>query len=204
MVNGLTIGVIGIQGAVSEHLTSMRKILEETNNSGEVFIVRNKDDIKKIDALIFPGGESTIISRILFKSGLYSAISKRLKEDNLPIIGTCAGCVILASEMTDNKKDVKLLSAIDMNVKRNAFGRQKDSFEKYIDIKGFSKPYNAVFIRAPSIEKVWGNCEILAEIDNKIVMVKQEKILAVSFHPELTEDLRIHKYFLDIILENIS
>ncbi|MCK4995299.1 MAG: pyridoxal 5'-phosphate synthase glutaminase subunit PdxT [Thermoplasmatales archaeon] len=204
MVKRITIGVIGIQGAVSEHLTSMRKILEETNNSGEVFIVRNKDDIKKIDALIFPGGESTIISRILYKSGLYAAISERLKEDNLPILGTCAGCVILASEMTDNKKNVKLLSAIDMNVKRNAFGRQRDSFEKSIDIKGFSKPYNAVFIRAPAIEKVWGDCKILAKIDNKIAMVRQGKILAMSFHPELTDDLRIHKYFLDIILKNIS
>ena len=200
MVKRITIGVIGIQGAVSEHLALMRKIFEETNTSGEVFVVRNQDDIKKIDALIFPGGESTIISRILFKSGLHSAISGRLKEDNLPIMGTCAGCVILASEMTDNKKDLKLLSAIDMNVKRNAFGRQRDSFEKFIDIKGFSKPYNAVFIRAPTIEKVWGDCEILVEIDNKIVMVRQGKILAMSFHPELTDDLRIHKYFLDLTL----
>jgi 5'-phosphate synthase pdxT subunit len=91
-----------------------------------------------------------------------------------------------------------------MNVKRNAFGRQRDSFEKFIDIKGFSKPYNAVFIRAPAIEKVWGDCEILVEIDNKIVMVRQGKILAMSFHPELTDDLRIHKYFLDLILKNIS
>ena len=114
-------------------------------------------------------------------------------------MGTCAGCVILASNLSDNFNDVKPLSAIDMQVKRNAFGRQRESFEKNIDIKGFSKPFNAVFIRAPIIEKVWGECEILSKIDKKIIMVRQGPFLALSFHPELTDDLRIHKYFLDLI-----
>jgi 5'-phosphate synthase pdxT subunit len=114
-------------------------------------------------------------------------------------MGTCAGCVILSSEMTDDKKDVKLLSGMNTRVKRNAFGRQKYSFEKNIKIKGFSKEYNAVFIRAPIIEKVWGNCEILAEIDKKIVMARQGNLLALSFHPELTDDTRIHKYFLGML-----
>ena len=200
MVKKTSIGIIGIQGAVSEHIALMEKTLKETNNPGEVFIIRHKKEIDRIDALILPGGESTVISKILYKSELYDSISKRIKEKNLPIMGTCAGCVILASEMTDNIKDIKLLSAMDMQVKRNAFGRQKESFEKNIDIKGFSKLYNAVFIRAPVIEKIWNNCEILAELDNKIVMAKQDNILALSFHPELTEDLRIHKYFLDMIL----
>lgn len=116
-------------------------------------------------------------------------------------MGTCAGCVLLASEMTDNTQNVKLLSAMDTLVKRNAFGRQRESFEKNIDIKGFTEPYNAVFIRAPVIEKVWGNCEILAAVDKKIVMARQGNLLALSFHPELTDDLRIHKYFLDMILK---
>lgn len=200
MVKKTSIGIIGIQGAVSEHIALMEKTLKETNNPGEVFTIRHKKEIDRIDALILPGGESTVISKILYKSELYDSISKRIKEKNLPIMGTCAGCVILASEVTDNTKDVKLLSAIDIKVKRNAFGRQKESFEKNIDIKGFSKPYNAVFIRAPVIEKIWNNCEILAKFDNKIIMAKQGNILALTFHPELTEDLRIHKYFLDMVL----
>ena len=201
MVKKISIGVIGIQGAVSEHVASMEKALRETNTPGEVFVIKNKQEINNIDALIFPGGESTTISRILYKSEFSDAISKRIKENNLPIMGTCAGCVILASEMTDNTQNVKLLSAMDTHVKRNAFGRQKESFEKNIDIKGFTEPYNAVFIRAPVIEKVWGNCEILAEVDKKIVMARQGSLLALSFHPELTDDLRIHKYFLDMILK---
>jgi 5'-phosphate synthase pdxT subunit len=198
MVKKISIGVIGIQGAVSEHISSMEKALKETNTPGEVIVIKNKQEINEIDALILPGGESTTISRILYKSGLYDAISKRIKERNLPIMGTCAGCVILASEMIDDTKDVRLLYAMDINVKRNAFGRQRESFEKNIEIKGFSESYNAVFIRAPVIEKVYGNCEILAKIDKKIVMARQGNLLALSYHPELTHDLRIHKYFLNM------
>ena len=201
MVKKVSVGVIGIQGAVSEHVASMEKALRETNTPGDVFVIKNKQEINYIDALVFPGGESTTISRILYKSGFSDAISKRIKENSLPIMGTCAGCVLLASEMTDNTQNVKLLSAMDTHVKRNAFGRQRESFEKNIDIKGFTEPYNAVFIRAPVIEKVWGNCEILAAVDKKIVMARQGNLLALSFHPELTDDLRIHKYFLDMILK---
>ena len=199
MVKKLSIGIIGIQGAISEHVKMMNDTLNETKTLGNVFVIKNPLEIDNIDGIILPGGESTTISRILYKSGLYDAIFKRIKNDNIPIMGTCAGCVILASKMTDNVKDVKLLSAMKMQVTRNAFGRQKESFEKNIEIEGFSKLYNAVFIRAPVIEKVWDNCKILAKIDKKIVMARQDNFLALSFHPELTDDLRIHKYFLDII-----
>jgi len=199
MVKELSIGVVGIQGARSEHVISMRKALNKTNTPGKVFIIKYKEQIKTIDALILPGGESTTISRILYKTGLYEAISNKIKKDSLPIMGTCAGCIILASKTFDNTKNVKLLKAMDMQVQRNAFGRQKESFEKVIEIKDFNKPYNAVFIRAPEIKKTWGKCKPLAKIDKKIVMARQDNILAVSFHPELTEDLRIHKYFIDII-----
>ena len=199
MVKKLSVGVFGAQGAISEHVTMMKNAIKENNFSGTVIVIKNKKELNGIDALIIPGGESTTISKILYNSGLYEAISKRIKESYLPIMGTCAGCVILASKMTDNFKDVKLLSAINMQVKRNAFGRQKESFEKNIKIKGFSKPFNAVFIRAPVIEKVWGNCEILAKFDKKIIMAREDPFLALSFHPELTDDLRIHKYFLDMI-----
>ena len=199
MVKKVSIGVIGIQGAVSEHITSMEKVLQETNTPGEVFVVKNKDQMEKVNALIFPGGESTTISRELYRTRLSEVICDRIKNDSLPVMGTCAGCVLLASELVDNEKDIKLLAAMDMKVKRNAFGRQRESFEEYINIDGFNKPYNAVFIRAPAIEKTWGNCKILAKIENKIVMARQDNLLALSFHPELTDDLRIHKYFLDMI-----
>ena len=201
MVKKISIGVFGAQGAISEHVIMMKETLKENNISGDVFVLRNKEKLNKINALIIPGGESTTISKILYNSGLYDAIIKRIKSNNLPIMGTCAGCVILSSELADNFNNVKLLSAIDMKVKRNAYGRQRESFEKDINIKGFSKSFNAVFIRAPAIEKIWGNCEILAKIDDNIVMVREDPFIALSFHPELTDDLSIHKYFLDMIKE---
>jgi len=116
-------------------------------------------------------------------------------------MGTCAGCVLLASSFSDEKNDdIKLFEAIDMRVERNAFGRQKESFEKTINIKGFNEPYNAVFIRAPLINKIGEKVEVLSRIDDeKIIMARQNNCLALSFHPELTDDLRIHKYFLDMI-----
>jgi len=199
MVKSLSIGVLGIQGAISEHILSMTNALNEANIQGKVFFIKNKKEIETIDALILPGGESTTISRHLFKSGLYDPIIKRIKENNLPIMGTCAGCVLLAKEIIDDTKDVKLLNAMDIQVERNAFGRQRESFEKDIKIDGFSSSYNAVFIRAPIIKKVFGKCKILAEMDKKIIMARQDKFLALSFHPELTDDLRVHRYFLDMI-----
>lgn len=199
MVNKISIGITGIQGAISEHVISMKNALEKANIFGKIIVIKNPLQIDKVDALILPGGESTTISKILYLSGLYDAISRRLNENNLPVMGTCAGCVILASELINNSKEVKLLSAMDMKVKRNAFGRQRESFERNIEIQGFTEPYNAVFIRAPIIENVWGDCKILAKIDKKIVMARQGNLLALSFHPELTNDIRIHKYFLDMI-----
>ena len=198
--NKIKIGVIGIQGDVSEHVIMMQKTLKETNTPGEVFIVKTKENIDEIDALILPGGESTTISKILNKSGLHTKIQKRIKENNLPTMGTCAGCVLLAKKLTDTYGDVTLLEAMDIQVTRNAFGRQKESFEKNLRIDGLHSMFNAVFIRAPVIEKTWGNCKPLAKIDKKIIMARQGNLLALSFHPELTRDTRVHKYFLDMII----
>lgn len=107
---------------------------------------------------------------------------------------------MLAREIVGDEDEIKLLNAMDMKVERNAFGRQKESFERRIEIKGFFEPYNAVFIRAPIIERVWGKCDILSEIDRKIVAARQGKFLALSFHPELTNDLRVHEYFLEMVV----
>jgi 5'-phosphate synthase pdxT subunit len=199
MVKRVNIGIIGIQGAVSEHANILKKVFSETNTPGEIFIIHDKNQLEKVDGLIIPGGESTTISRILVKTGLYDKILDRIKQKNIAIMGTCAGCVLLSDKIINNDKEIQCLNAMKMHVKRNAFGRQKESFEQEIKIKGFSKPYNAVFIRAPIIEKTYDNCEILAKIKDKIIMARQDKFLALSFHPELTDDLRIHKYFLDII-----
>jgi 5'-phosphate synthase pdxT subunit len=199
MVKKVNIGVIGIQGAITEHIFSMKRALNKYALEGNVFLIKSKDDLKDIDALILPGGESTTISKNLFHSGMQNKILNLIEKDNLPIMGTCAGCVLLAKQLNREDVDVKLLKLMDMKVKRNAFGRQKESFEKEIKIEKLSNLYNAVFIRAPVIEKIWGNCESIASIDGKIVMAKQNNRLALSFHPELTDDLRIHKIFLDMI-----
>jgi 5'-phosphate synthase pdxT subunit len=195
----VTIGVLSLQGAVSEHLALMNRVFQEEKQAGKVILVRQPRDIDACDALIIPGGESTTISRILIKSGLHEAILQRIKQGNIVIMGTCAGCVILAKKLTNTKADVRLLQAMDMEIERNAFGRQKESFEQSVAIKRFTTPYNAVFIRAPIITKVWGTCEVLATTGEKIVMARQNNYLALSFHPELTDDLRIHRYFLEMV-----
>ena len=199
MVKQINIGVIGLQGAISEHIFSMKNALKEENILGNVINVKNKNQLKNIQGLIIPGGESTTISRLIYKFDLIKEIKKRTENNDLALMGTCAGCVILADKIIDNKKDIKLLNLMDMSVCRNYFGSQKKSFEKKINIEGFNNSYNAIFIRAPIIEEVWGDCKVLSEINNKIVMARQNNFLALSFHPELTDDFRIHKYFLNMI-----
>ena len=199
MVKQIKIGIIGIQGAISEHANIMQKTLKKNKKPGKVIIIRDKNQINDIDGLLIPGGESTTISNFLIKNGMYDEILNRINENNIAIMGTCAGCVLLAKKIIKTRNNNCLLKAIDMKVIRNAFGGQRQSFEKKIDIKGFKKPYNAFFIRAPIIKEVWSDCKILAKVDNKIVMVRQNNFLALSFHPELTEDTRIHEYFLDMI-----
>lgn len=200
MVKKVTIGVIAIQGAISEHINSIKKAINEKKLNGKVIPVRYKDQIDECQGLVIPGGESTTISRILFKRDLHKKIKEKVEKKEIFVMGTCAGCVVLSKEIDDATKDVKLLELMDMKTQRNYFGGQRESFEKNIKIKGFNEPFNAVFIRAPIIEKVWNGCKVLSQIDEKIVMVEQENILALSFHPELTPDLRIHKYFLDNLL----
>jgi len=177
----------------------MNRVFQEEKKKGNAVLVRQSRDIDSCDALIIPGGESTTISRILVNSGMYDVIRERMSHNDIALMGTCAGCVLLAKELTDTNADVKLLAAMDMQAERNAFGRQKESFERSLLIKGFTRPYHAVFIRAPIITKIWGNCEILASIGKEIVMARQKNYLALSFHPELTDDLRIHRFFLEML-----
>lgn len=191
------IGVISVQGDVSEHISAMERAMEIYGFDGSVVAVRRLKDIEGSDAVVIPGGESTTISRIMKIEGLRDWIVKRDEENQIPIMGTCAGCVILAKKVDSGEVDG--LELMDMEVKRNAFGRQRESFETMVEVVGFEKPFHAVFIRAPIIEKVWGNCKAIAKFENKIVGALQGKKLALSFHPELTEDFRFHKMFLEMI-----
>ncbi|RLF42387.1 MAG: pyridoxal 5'-phosphate synthase glutaminase subunit PdxT [Thermoplasmata archaeon] len=193
------IGILGVQGAISEHKAIMEKTLKELEINGRIYIIKDRDTLNKIDGLIIPGGESTTISKMIYRLKLLEIIIDRIEDEDLAVMGTCAGCIILAKKIVDPVENLHLISVIDMEVHRNAFGRQRESFEQFVNIKNFEKPFPAVFIRAPIITRTWGNCKILSRIDDSIIMVQQDKLLAMSFHPELTDDTRIHRYFINLI-----
>lgn len=184
------VGVLALQGDVREHI----RILEMLGS--EAHSVKTPDQLASVDALIIPGGESTTIGKMAVRFGLLDPLRVAV-EDGLPVYGTCAGMILLAGAVTEG--DQPLIGALDVVVKRNAFGRQNESFEADLDVQGLDQPFHAVFIRAPWIEKVGSDVEILSEVDEHPVMVRQGTILATSFHPELTGDGRIHEMLLDSI-----
>ena len=181
------VGVLALQGDVREHARSVEAA------GGEWAPVRRPADLDEIDALIIPGGESTTIAKLAGIYGLMDPLRSAISA-GLPTFGTCAGMIFLAAGITDG--DQPLLGVLDIIVERNAFGRQKESFETNLEIDGLDHPFRAVFIRAPWVAKVGGGVEIAATIDRHPVMVRQGNILASSFHPELTDDVRIHTMVL--------
>ena len=197
------VGVLGVQGAVSEHVEVVNDTLKIMGINGVCETVKNLNQLKEVDALIIPGGESTTIGRVAKERGLMDEIVRKAK-DGTPIFGTCAGLILLAKEVYDLKVGVvrqPLLGLMDIKVVRNAFGRQRESFEVDLNIPVLGeKPFPAVFIRAPVIEKVWGKTKVLAEFEGKIVAAQEENLLVAAFHPELTEDRRLHQYFLKMAL----
>lgn len=199
MVKPISIGVFGIQGAVSEHVTMTKQACIDAGVTANVYIVKDKTQLDEIQGAILPGGESTTISQFLQNNSLTQDLRKRVKEKSLAIMGTCAGCILLAKHILDKEDDVHLLKLMDFDVRRNAFGRQRESFEQNITINGWNEPFPAVFIRAPLITNIGGSCQILAQINSHIVMVEEENMMALSFHPELTSDSRIHQYFLSLV-----
>ncbi len=192
----MIVGVLGIQGDVSEHVNAAKGALDYYHIDGKVLTVRRKEDIPLLDYLIIPGGESTTISRLMVKSGIYDEILKYTEEGRLGVIGTCAGSILMAKEVIDDDK-VVTLKLMDMSVRRNFFGRQRESFEMDVDVKGLGK-YHAVFIRAPVIERCWGSCEPLSFIGDKIALARDGLFKAIIFHPELTNDYRIYKLLFDL------
>ncbi|WP_414469531.1 pyridoxal 5'-phosphate synthase glutaminase subunit PdxT [Methanobacterium sp. ACI-7] len=187
----IKIGILNLQGDVSEHFEMTEHALKDMNIKAEVLKVKTEEDVSKCEGIIISGGESTVIGNLMKKTGIMELIQNR----NIPIFGTCAGMVLLARE-TDYEQP--LLELIDMKVKRNAFGRQKVSFEDKIEILGST--FEGVFIRAPYIEEVGNNVDILSKYQDKIIAVKSGKHIATAFHPELTGDTRIHKYFIQEVL----
>lgn len=194
------VGIIAIQGAVSEHVDTVERTLDSLGLKGTAVQVRRLPDLERVQALILPGGESTTIAKLLVKFGLFDEIISRAHE-GMPIMGTCAGTILLAKQGDDqvSKTQTKLLGLMDMAVDRNAFGRQRESFETDITVEGLKGPLHAVFIRAPAITRVWGKCKVLSRFEDKIVIAKQGNLLALAFHPELTKDLRLHSLLLQMI-----
>jgi pyridoxal 5'-phosphate synthase pdxT subunit len=183
------VGVLALQGDVREHL----RLLDELG--ADPATIKHPEQLTEVDALVIPGGESTTIGKLATRFGLIDPLRDAIGE-GMPVYGTCAGMILLASSVTEG--DQPLIGALDVLVRRNAFGRQNESFEAELDIEGLDEPFNAVFIRAPWIEKVGSDVEILAEIDEHPVMVRQGTLLATSFHPELTGDGRIHRMLLEL------
>ncbi len=196
----LKICVIGVQGNVSEHIHATENALKELGFFGKVVWARTKSDLEKANAIILPGGESTTIGKLLLETGMFEEI-KKLSKKGIPILGTCAGAILIAKkgDIEVKKTKTKLLELIAIEVERNAYGRQIDSFEKEISIEGIGK-FNGIFIRAPRIKKVFGKAKIFALNGKEIAGAEQENIIAITFHPELADDLKVHKYFLKKIL----
>jgi len=196
----MNVGVVAVQGAVSEHLEIVERAMRECGLSGGAVAVRRLKDLETVSALIIPGGESTTISKLLQKFELFDEIVRRGKE-GMPIMGTCAGCILLAKEGDEEVEitGTRLLALMDMKVNRNAFGRQRESFEADLQIEGLGAPFRGVFIRAPAIVRTWGDCKPLSSIGDVIVMARQGPLIALAFHPELSDDTRIHEMFLSLV-----
>lgn len=197
----IKVGVLAVQGAVSEHLNH----LEHCNV--EPLAVKDPKSLDQVSGLIIPGGESTTIGKLIHAFGLAAAIKERAQRGSLALFGTCAGAVLLSCQILDGSDDQLSLNLINITVRRNAFGRQKESFETELHFNSFEYPITAVFIRGPLIVDYDKNVEVLATIPEGIVAARQDKILVTSFHPELTEDYRIHQYFVEmckLITESVN
>ncbi|MDT5273785.1 MAG: pyridoxal 5-phosphate synthase pdxT subunit [Mycobacterium sp.] len=189
------IGVLALQGDTREHLAALR------DSGAESVSVRRRDELGAVDGLVIPGGESTTMSHLLRDLDLLEPLRARL-ADGLPAYGACAGMILLASEILDAGavgREAVPLSGIDITVRRNAFGRQVDSFEGDIAFTGLDEPVHAVFIRAPWVERVGAGVQVLARAAGHPVAVRQGPVLATAFHPEMTGDRRIHRLFVDIV-----
>lgn len=190
----MKIGVLALQGAVREHIHLLEKA------GAEAIAVKKREQLNDLDGLVIPGGESTTISKLMKKYDLTEPILE-MHTQGKPIFGTCAGLIMIAKRVEGQEQPH--LDLMDITVKRNAFGRQKESFEATLAIDGVGNDFNAVFIRAPYIEEVGPEVKILAVVDHKVVAARQGTLLGAAFHPELTDDIRFHAYFVEMVRQSM-
>jgi 5'-phosphate synthase pdxT subunit len=199
------IGVLGLQGDVEENVSATKDTLKNMEIAGSVQRVRYSEEIEKVDGLILPGGESTVISTLAAIQGGMLQTIKRLVSSGMPVIGTCAGMIMLSRRAYDKvvgETKQRLLGNLDIVVERNAFGRQNDSFESDLEIPFVGKDsFRGVFIRSPIVKEIGNGVDKIAKFNNKIVAVKQQNILATAFHPELSGDHRFHGQFVKMVLD---
>ncbi|HEX2066370.1 MAG TPA: pyridoxal 5'-phosphate synthase glutaminase subunit PdxT [Candidatus Thermoplasmatota archaeon] len=198
----MRVGVLAVQGAVSEHLDALRRAAERRGLAVEAVPVRTAEDLQDVHGLVLPGGESTTISRLLRSGRLQGPLLDRARAGSLAVFGTCAGLILLSSRAVRDVegKDIQLLGLLDAEVDRNAFGRQRDSFEARLDVAGVGA-MPAVFIRAPVLTQAWAPTQVLARNARGIVAVRKGRVLGTAFHPELTPDTRLHELFLELARE---
>jgi len=186
----MKVGVLALQGAFARHAAALEAL------GTEAVLVRRPEQLVGVDALVLPGGESTTMSMLLESAQLFEPVADRL-AGGLPALGTCAGMILLGTEVIDGRADQRCFGAVDIAVRRNAFGRQVDSFEVDLAVAGIDgPPFSAVFIRAPFVERAGADVEVLATVDGHPVLCRQGPVLVAAFHPELSDDLRIHDRFL--------
>jgi len=188
------VGVLALQGASARHVSMLARL------DTPAVAVRTPGDLDGVDALVLPGGESTTMSMLLESSGLFPVLAQRL-ADGMPAFGTCAGMILLGHEILDGRSDQRCFDAIDIRVRRNAFGRQVDSFEADLPVRGLDGPaVHAVFIRAPVVESVGDDVDVLATVDGRPVLCRRGPVLVAAFHPELGDDPRLHELFLEEVV----
>lgn len=195
------IGVLGFQGAIEEHVYITRKALDEAGLHGEVKVVKKRGEVEGVDGLIIPGGESTVIGSMMEHTGVMDYL--REMKGEFPVFGTCAGMIVLARKVRDRvlgETNQPTAGVLDVVVERNHFGRQNDSFEVDLEIPAIGGVFRGVFIRAPVILEVGSGVKVLCSFNGKIVAVRQGKVLATAFHPELTDDARVHRYFIEKVM----
>ncbi|MGZ0153128.1 pyridoxal 5'-phosphate synthase glutaminase subunit PdxT [Kribbella sp. WER1] len=191
------IGVFALQGNVREHLAMLTAVGVEARP------VRRPAELEQVDAMVLPGGESTTMYKLARSFELFEPLQKRI-ADGMPVFGTCAGMIMLADDIAGGISGQETLGGLDVTVRRNAFGRQVDSFEADLEFPGFDTPYHAVFIRAPWVERVGPGVQVLSTVRSgpaagRIVAVRHDRLLATSFHPEMTGDARLHGYFAELV-----
>ena len=201
----LDIGILALQGDVAENLMSTMEAMNELGIDGSVSQVKTPDQISALDGLIIPGGESTMMGQLSITNGAMNSLKEKI-ESGMPVFGICAGMILLAKNSKDRvlgATEQPLLDALDVEIERNSFGRQKDSFEAEISLEPMDIPsFQGVFIRAPAVLRTGSGVETLGKFNEKIIAVKQDNILATSFHPELTRDVSLHKQFVKMVKES--